>query len=576
MKTPKQKQQILRLKQHFIFFTINAFYFILIFRLFIVQILNHSSALEKIDKILTPRIHQGLRGNIFSNDNILLAGNKPTLVLQINKDQVKDKDYILFSISKIIVENNKLLLNFQKGIDKNIYNELTDQQTVLQNLNKIYDNSNTWVTLAKNIDISFEQKLKNLNIKALYITKNFTRFYPQGDLACFVLGFVGKDSEGFDKGYFGIEGAMDKTLSPKKDLYDKPLNGNDIYLTIDLNIQKIVTCKLKKALEKYEAQSGEVIVMDPKTGDILALVALPSYFPQFYKYYDQHIFPNPSLKALFEPGSTFKVLTLSGALDSKAVSLYTQCTKCSGPRVIDDYTIKTWNNTYHPNITMIDALIKSDNVAMIFAMEAMGKKKFLDYLQKFKIGEKIHIDLDEDSDSPMPSEKEWNHVKLATASFGQGIVTNSLQVIRAINVIANDGQMIRLNIIKKIYNPNTLEEKYKQTIVEQQVISKQTAEQVKKAMIGVVEPKKTKYCPNCAIDIAGKTGTAQIPDKNGGYLENATLASFVGFAPADNPKVIMYIKIYKPKTSPWGSTTALPLWFDIFKDIAPILDIKIN
>lgn len=436
-----------------------------------------------------------------------------------------------------------------------------------------------WVPLDPKITESLKQHIESLQLKGLGFDPYEVRAYPEASMAAHVTGFVGKDEQGQDLGYFGVEGALNQELSGAvvatttlTDALGLPLlfsassqdstaiPGRDITLTIRRDIQFLVETELANAIGKYGAKSGEVIVVEPQTGKILALAAWPKYDQSTFYKFDPSWYKNPSLADTYEPGSTFKTLTVSAGIDTGTIDDQTQCPSCDGPRRISGHTLKTWNDIYNPNITMTDALATSDNTAMIFIAEQLGSETFTKYLLDFGISQALDLDLQEDTPTPFP--QKWGPVELATASFGQGIVTNSLQLVRAVAAIANRGQLMQLQVVDSVYDPAT-----QKTIVTQpqplrQVISPQTAATVTKMMVAAAEHGEAQWTASQQYSVAGKTGTSQVAE-GGSYDEDKTIASFIGFAPADNPKFIMLVKLVEPSSSPWAAETAAPLWYRI-------------
>jgi cell division protein FtsI/penicillin-binding protein 2 len=289
------------------------------------------------------------------------------------------------------------------------------------------------------------------------------------------------------------------------------------------------------------------------------LATWPNYQQWQYFKYPAEILKNPSLTRLYEPGSTFKVLTVASAIDAGLINPETICTKCAGPRQFGSYTIRTWNDQYHPNINITEALEKSDNIAMIFVAELLGQEKFSEYLKKFGIGQKFDLDLQDDSSTYFP--KKIGPVELATISFGQGINTNSLQLIQAINVIANKGLKLETKILEKVYDHQLDQEIDISLESGERVVSQETAELVTKMMVSAAAHGEAQWIASKRYTVAAKTGTSQVPDPQGGYKSDETIASFIGFAPADHAKFTMLVKLENPKSSPWAAETAAPLWY---------------
>ena len=245
---------------------------------------------------------------------------------------------------------------------------------------------------------------------------------------------------------------------------------------------------------------------------------------------------------------------MSAALNEKVVASDTKCDICAGPLVIGKYSIKTWDEKYYPNTTMTDTIIHSDNTGMVFAARKLGKEKFVEYLQKFGLGKKTDIQLQEEVSGSIKDAKNYGDIDLATNSFGQGIAVTPIQMIAAVNTIANGGFYIKPTIIED------------QIGTSKQVLSNESIIQIKDIMVQAVDKGEAKWAKPQGIAIAGKTGTAQIPIE-GHYDAEKTIASFIGFFPADNPQYTMLVTLKEPKTSPWGSETAAPLWFAIAKQL---------
>lgn len=325
-----------------------------------------------------------------------------------------------------------------------------------------------------------------------------------------------------------------------------------------------------KGITKYGAKAGEVIIMEPTTGKILASASEPKYDQEKFTDYEATLYKNPAVADVFEPGSILKTLTVAIGIDTGAIEPDTTCPVCDGPRHIDKYTIRTWNDVYNPNINMADALAKSDNTAMIFVAEQVGVDKFREYLEKFGLGEELDVELHEDYLTPFP--EKWGPVELATRSFGQGIAVSDLQIVRAVAAIANQGILMRPTVVEKVILP-TGEELPVEPQEVRRVVSAETAEKVTGMMVHAAQSGEAQWVYSDTHTVAAKTGTSQIPAENGGYKEDATIASFIGFAPPDNPQFVMLVKLVEPQSSPWAAETAAPLWYDIAEKLFLSLNI---
>jgi len=548
---------------------------VILLRLFYWQVIRSSDLQLAVLKQTQRKLSKiGDRGQIFFNDGSLLVGNQPYYKLLVDKKVlVLPKITLIDQLTPLLItESPDYLLATSSAAQTEAQNQLALALAV--SLEKI----SPTVTLRAKLSPELKEKIEALKILGLKFESFTGRYYPEASMAAHITGFVGKDKDGEDQGYFGIEGALDielagkaesrtvltdalgKILPGEKLNFDRPSNGRNITLTLRRDLQQLAEEFLSQGIEKYGAKSGEIILMDPATGKILALATWPSYLPNYYYWFDASLYKNPSVVDTYEPGSTFKTITVASALDSQVIAPDTVCTQCAGPRSIGKYTLKTWNGEYHPNINMTEALEKSDNVAMIFVSELLGKDRQVDYLKKFAIGQPLQIDLQEDTKTPFPS--QFGPVELATTSFGQGISTTSLQLMRAVGAIANHGQMMRPQIVEKVTDTNRNQEIVIQPIVEQQVISAQAADQATTMMVSSALHGEAQWAVSKRYTIAGKTGTSQIPGP-GGYQEDKTIASFIGFAPPQQPKLLMLVKLVEPTSSPWAAETAAPLWMKL-------------
>jgi len=439
-----------------------------------------------------------------------------------------------------------------------------------------------WASLQHKVPRSEKEKIENLKISGLGFDEELDRFYPEASMAASLLGFVGKDKSGQDKGYFGLEGYYDLELkgrpgilTQEKDVANNPIlfgsffnqekqDGNTLVLHLDRAVQFMVENKLKEGIDKYKAKSGYVIIMDPDTGGIIAMASLPTYDQKKYFDYNEEIYKNPAIADLYEPGSTFKIFVMAAALDKGVVDKDTKCDICSGSFKIDKYTIKTWDDKYHPDATMTEVLQHSDNVGMVFVGQRLGINDLWDYLDNFGFSDKTDIDLQEEISALLKKKNKWSNVDLATISFGQGIATTGIQILTATSAIANGGNLLKPHMVKTIISGNkTIEIKPR---VIKRVIKPETAKVISDMMVNAVDNGETKWTRLPGYKVAGKTGTAQIPIA-GHYDTEKTIASFVGFAPADKPKFVMLVTLREPSSSPWASETAAPLFFKIAKEL---------
>jgi cell division protein FtsI/penicillin-binding protein 2 len=561
----------MRLKIVFGLFTI--LFLSLISRLFYWQIVMGSDLKQQASyQYKGTKTITAPRGNILANDGTWLA------VMRTN--------WLLFAELPKLEKNSKEIANllaplFVKAedfIEADGYDSRDAYRLVLldetEKIQSALDRKGVvWVPVKRKVTSEIKEKIEELGIKGLGFDPEETRYYPEGSSSAQLLGFVGKDDQGNDTGYFGLEGYYNISLAGKngflqreKDLTGVPLltgglseidsiPGTDLTTHIDKRIQNSAEEKLKEGIERYGAKEGSVIIMDPKSGAIMAMASYPSYDPAKYSEFDGTLFRNPAISDTFEPGSVFKVIVMAAGLDAEVIEPDTICDICDKPYKVDKYFIETWDRKYHPDSTMTDVLVHSDNVGMSFIAERLGAEKMYEYLDKFGIGKLSGIDLQGESNIKLRPKGSWNIVDLATSSFGQGVSTTPIQMLRASSVIANGGYLV---------NPKVVDSG--ETIKNERVISEEAANEATAMMIESAKKGEAKWTDLQGFSVAGKTGTAQIPIA-GHYDAEKTIASFIGFAPANNPKFIMLVTLKEPQSSQWASETAAPLWYAIAKDL---------
>ncbi|TSC87737.1 MAG: cell division protein FtsI (penicillin-binding protein 3) [Microgenomates group bacterium Gr01-1014_7] len=509
---------------------------------------------------------QAKRGNIYFSDGSILASSNPSFLLFgqpkiLTKEQKTNTGYML---AKILAEEDESVGDLAKDFINKLSSDLF------------------WIPLKKQISFETKKEIEDLSLTGIGFETSSSRFYPEGSSSAHILGFVGSDTKGDSKGYFGVEGYFDGELRGvsgllrhEKDALGLPIlignflnseakNGKDLTLNLDRSIQFIVEQKLKEGLEKYGAKAASAVVMDPKSGAILALASYPNYDPLQFFNFPKEYYKNPIVADQFEPGSTFKVLVMSAALNEDKVAPDTKCDICGGPIQLGGFSIRTWNNKYYPDTTMKDVIIHSDNTGMVFTGQKLGLDKFYEYLENFGLGSQTGIDLQDESSPDLRAKGSWREIDLATASFGQGIAVTAIQMVRAVSAIANGGYLMEPHIVKEIRDEKQSFE-IKPKII-RQVVKEGTAKIMTEMMVAAIEEGEAKWTKLKGFKVAGKTGTAQIPVA-GHYDPNKTIASFVGFAPADDPKFVMLVRFDQPSASIFGAETAAPTFFEIAREL---------
>ncbi len=539
--------------------------FILIFRLFTLQILQHD--FYKGLATNQHQIHQTLfpeRGEIFIKDRFY--GRDPSsqlFPLAVNRNWS-----MIYAVPKEI-ENREEVIKILAPLLE------IDEEILRQKLNKRND---PYESLKHQLSSEVVDKIKELNIKGLGLTLESLRYYPANSLASHVIGFVG--FSGDEKiGQYGIEGYYNKKLGGEQGFlegekdtrgrliaiakrYLQPAkDGTDLILTIDPNIQFFIEEKLKEIVEYLEAEGGTIIVSNPKTGAIRALANWPVFNLNKYSEVENiNIFLNPAIHSLFEPGSIFKPITMAIALDKKLLSPNTTY-KDEGFIKIGGYTIRNSHDEPEGIQTMIQVLEKSLNTGAVFVQQLVKKKTFKNYLERFRFSKKTGIDLEGETKGNLANLNTKRDIEYATASFGQGIAITPIELVVAFSAIANEGKLMKPYFVEKFIYNDGKEEETKPKIIGR-AISSDTAEKLVKMMVSVVENGYGEKAGISGYWIAGKTGTAQVPEA-GGYSDK-TIHSFGGFFPAFDPQFLILVKLDNPQKIRFAADSVAP----VFKEIA--------
>lgn len=524
---------------------------------------------ESGETILAPR------GNILASDSTwLVASGEAWLLFAYLPDiddppkEIADKLAPFFVVREDEESDSEYREKLLNEVDR-LYSLLKKDEVV-------------WVALKRKLLPETKKNIEALSISGIGFEPTEKRVYPEASSAAHLLGFVGKNKEGEDTGYFGLEGFYDLSLSGKpgflkreSDAKGTPIlfggsyeisavGGTDLKTYIDKSIQLTIEEQLVDAIEKYGAKEGSVVLMNPKNGAILGMASYPSYDPEQYSEYGDEYFKNPVVSSSFEPGSIFKVLVMSAALDADVVEPDTRCEICNGPLRVDKYIIRTWNNEYHPDSTILDVIVNSDNVGMAYVGQTLGADKLYDYLDNFGIGKLTGVDLQGEATPRLRPKDKWSIVDVSTASFGQGIAVTPIQMIKAVSAIANKGVLVTPQVVDSLQGRGWAED-IKPEFGER-VISEETAKVMTSMMVEAAKNGEAKWTHLRGFKVAGKTGTAQIPVA-GNYDSEKTIASFIGFAPADDPEFLMLVTLRESESSPWASETAAPLWYSIANEL---------
>lgn len=538
-------------------------------KLFFIQILNHEfyKALAQGQQKFLSQV-QGERGEIFLKDrnNLLpLAVNRTWRFVYICPKEIKNKEETVKNLSEILSLNEDEILE------------------------KVSNEENLFAILKQKLTEEEITNLKKTNLLGIYLGEEKLRDYPQEFLASHLVGFLGGEGKGQYgvEGYFndileGKEGFLEIERGPKGSLilfdsenFSPVQKGSDIILTIDYNIQFIAEKLLKEAKDKFGIEEGQIIVIDPNSGEILALANFPDFNPNLYSEESNlEIFQNSAIQKIFEPGSVFKPIVMAGALEEGKIIPQTTYTD-PGIIKIGGWPIYNYDQRVYPGqITMTEVLEKSINTGAVFAERQLGNDSFLSYIEKFGFFDKTGVDLQGEIFSQNKEFKKGYEINFATASFGQGIEITPIQLVRAFSAIANGGKLIKPFVVEKVIeNGEEIETKPE---ISSNIISQKTSSQLVAMLVSVVENGFGKAAKIPGYYIAGKTGTAQVPlsalgiDKKG-YSEK-TVQTFAGFAPAFNPRFLILVKLNNPKTKT-AEYSAVPIFRELAKYIIDYLQI---
>ncbi|PIR42310.1 hypothetical protein CO058_00970 [candidate division WWE3 bacterium CG_4_9_14_0_2_um_filter_35_11] len=542
-----------------------TFCLIIISRLFQIQVLNASKYKSQAREQQWQEYQlPAKRGNIHTSDGYPVASSEVKYELILNLKKIGDE-----------IDLYKLLSPYMDGLDKKIFSDA-----------KAADR--TWLTLKNQIDLDTKKEIEDLGIDAfgngISFREIYTRYYPEKTMLSHVLGFVGKDDAGINVGYFGIEqyyngdlnGQLGWLIQERSASGDpiiwagsdriEPKNGSDIELTIDRYVQYVTESMLKDGVERYNAKSGSVVILDPKTGAVIAMANYPDFNPADYNeaFKDEFTVRNSAISTTYEPGSVIKGVTMASAIDLSKVTPQT-IYHDGGPVWFSGYKVDNWDGKHHGDETMISVLQHSNNLGAAWVGGQVGGKALMEYFSAFSFGTYTGIDLEGEEKGILYSHFPLKEIELANASFGQGISMTPLQVTEAFATIANKGIAMKPFVVKKIISEDkTIEIN---PVILNRPISESSAETMVDMLTQAVSGGEAKFFVSKKFKVAGKTGTAQIAIK-GGYDENLTNATFIGFFPTYR-NFVMLVRLVEPKfPSGYSSETAVPLWMRIAEKLA--------
>ena len=540
---------------------------VIILKVFYIEVIDY----KKLNKYASNLWSRNLpikadRGIIYDRNGEVLADNVTTTSLVVIPNQIKYKKETTKKLSEIL---NVSYEDMYKHINKKTSIERVHPE-------------------GRRLSYEIADKIKSLKLDGVYLVKESKRIYPFDSYMAHTLGFVGIDNQGlsgieltYNDYLTGEDGAI-KYFSDAKgnklklnEIYEQPQNGMNITLTINNEIQTSLERELSNAVVKYSPDRAVGLVMDPNSGEILAISARPNFSQENYKNYSiEEINRNLPVWATYEPGSTFKIITLSAALQENKVDLDKDTFTDTGAIKVENATLHCWKHGGHGKETFLQVVENSCNPGFVVLGQRLGKDTLFDYIEKFGFGKKTGVDLNGESNGILFDRSKVGPVELATTAFGQGVSVTPIQQVTAVSAAINGGTLYKPYIVKSINEPetNTVVEENKPEIV-RNVISKETSEKVRYALESVVANGSGRTSYIDGYRVGGKTGTAQKVE-NGRYMNNNYILSFIGFLPADNPKVVVYIAIDNPKgTVQYGGTTVGPLSKAVLKDCIKALNL---
>ncbi|MCL5410647.1 MAG: penicillin-binding protein 2 [Patescibacteria group bacterium] len=538
---------------------------VILWRMFDIQILQHSHYIAlALGQQRFEKTEIAQRGKVYVHDSSVDPKSYYPLAFDVKK-------FSVWVVPKNVtdkVEASKQLSVLLGIPELEIFNKINNDKLYIPPLKKglVLDEANN---------------IKNKKIAGVFVMPEYSRYYPEGTLASQVLGFVNSEGDGkygFEghynnelKGMAGdVKGEKD-TLGRMINLLEQnaPQDGTSYVLTVDRSLQYYVEKKLNEAIQTFQADSGSIVIMDIETGGIIAMASAPTYDPNNFQSYakdNQGIYVNPVIAHLYEPGSILKPLVMSAAIDSGAIAADTT-SDFDWHVFVGGFEIKTAEKKAFGHENMTQVLQNSDNVAMVWISEKMGKDNLYKYLNAYNLLDKTNIDLDTESAGYTPPFKHWRDINRATIAFGQGISVTPIEIVSAYAAMANKGVYIYPHIVDKIISPDGSEKKIEKQTGER-VIKPETAQALAEMMFNVVENGHSWRAKVPGFKIGAKTGTAQIPKPEGGYEESEDglgifVHSLAGFAPTDDPKYAMLVKLDRPKTNKYAENTAAPVFGDI-------------
>lgn len=557
----------IHIRIRFMFLVMAIILILVIGKVFYIQVFSYNK-LSKITEDLWSRkmTINAPRGDIVDRNGEVLATSIVTTTIYVVPNQIEDKEKVSQDIADIL-------------------------NCDYDDVYKYVSNRSSMEIIRKGMDIDSDtaDKIDKLGYDGVYLVVDSKRYYPYGEALAHIIGFVGSDNQGlsgleltYDEYLKGTNGEL-KYYSDGKgnkleipDSYVAPSKGMTLELTLDIELIKALDNELNNAMDKYNSDASLGIVMNPKTGEILAMGSKPSFDPANYQDYSEEVINrNLPIWMTFEPGSTFKIITLASSVEEDTVDLFNESFTDTGAINVDGSTLHCWKHGGHGTQTYLQVVENSCNPGFVSLGNRLGVSKLMGYIKKFGFGSKTGIDLNGEGNGILFKEDAMGPVELATTAFGQGISVTPIQQITAVSAAINGGNLNTPYVVKSIIDDSSKSIIYEnKTITKRNVISKETSATVRFALESVVAngTGRNAYIENYRV--GGKTGTAQKVD-NGKYMVGNYILSFIGFLPANDPEVVVYVAVDNPKgVTQYGGTVSAPIARSIMLSAIETLGIK--
>ena len=543
-------------------------FILIIGKVFYIQVISYNKLNSYANSLWSRNLPiEANRGIIYDRNGVVLADNLTTTSLVFIPNQIEDKEKTAKLISEILGTS---------------YEDMLSHVSKKSSIERVHPEG-------RRLNFEVADKIASLNLPGVYLVKESKRNYPFGTTLSHTLGFVGIDNQGlsglelmYNSYLTGSYGAI-KYYSDAKgtrlnlaEVYEQPQDGVNMTLTINYDIQASLERELDNAVLKYNPDQALGIVMDPNSGEILAISSRPNFSPSEYQNYTvEEINRNLPIWMTYEPGSTFKIITLAASLEEKVVDLDNDTFTDTGGIVVEGATLHCWKHGGHGYETYLQVVENSCNPGFVNLGLRLGKEKLFSYIDKFGFGEKTGVDLNGEANGIIFNVDKIGDLETATTAFGQGVSVTPIQQITAVSAAINGGTLYKPYIVKSLNEPETnsviLENKKE---VVRKVISDETSQKVRYALESVVTNGTGRPAFIDGYRVGGKTGTAQ-KVKDGKYMIGNYIVSFIGFLPADDPQVIVYIAVDNAKgVTQYGGTIAAPIAKNILKDAISALNIQ--